>query len=95
MWDSEGTAIFTLASAISGGTKLTLDCASEIRKPFLRIHNGNVRSDLNTLMGAAERLRNFIESNNIGILNVAGSRESGEPGIYAFTLDLLRALWKT
>jgi hypothetical protein len=95
VWDSDGTAIFTLAPAISGGTKLTLDYASEIRKPFLHIHNGNVRNDLNTLMRAAERLRSFIESNNIEILNVAGSRESGEPGIYTFTLDLLRALWKT
>jgi Circularly permutated YpsA SLOG family len=95
VWDSDGTAIFTLGPAISGGTKLTLDYASEIRKPFLHIHDGNVRNDLNTLIRAAERLRNFIDSNNIEILNVAGSRESGEPGIYAFTQDLLRALWKT
>ena len=93
--DSDGTAILTLGPAISGGSKLTLDYASEIRKPFLHIHNGNVRNDLNALIRAAERLRNFIESNNIEILNVAGSRESAEPGIYAFTLDLLRALWKT
>jgi hypothetical protein len=92
--DSDGTVLFTLAPAIRGGVKLTLEYASQIGKPFLRIHNGNPRNDLATLTGAAESLRNFIQSNNIEILNVAGSRESLEPGIYKFTLDLLRAFWK-
>jgi putative molybdenum carrier protein len=93
--ESDGTAIFTLAPAISGGSKLTLDYASEIGKPFLHIYHGRARNDLPALMKAAEQLRNFIQSKNIEILNVAGSRESVEPGIYTLTLDVLRAFWKT
>jgi hypothetical protein len=32
------------------------------------------------------RLKDFIESNAIEVLNVAGPRESNEPGVYRFTL---------
>jgi hypothetical protein len=44
-------------------------------------------------------LTNFLCSNKIEILNVAGPRESKEPGVYDWTLAILRlslnraALW--
>jgi Circularly permutated YpsA SLOG family len=40
------------------------------------------------------QLKDFIEANAIEVLNLAGSRESKEPGIYQFTLKLLRRYWQ-
>jgi hypothetical protein len=92
--DSDGTVVFTLAPIATGGTKLTIDYATEIGKPLLRIHPADARDDPGMLIEAAGQLRHFVRSHNIEILNIAGSRESIEPGIYAFTLNVLRAFWK-
>jgi hypothetical protein len=40
------------------------------------------------------QLSDFIESNGIEVLNVAGPRESNEPGVYRFTLQLLQQYWQ-
>ena len=90
--DSDGTVVFTLAPIATGGTKLTIDYATEIGKPLLRIYPEEGQNDPDVITKAVDQLRHFIQSNNIEILNVAGSRESIEPGIYAFTLDVLRQL---
>jgi hypothetical protein len=37
-----------------------------------------------------QALTDFLCSNNIEILNVAGPRESKEPGVYEWTLNMLR-----
>ena len=37
-----------------------------------------------------QALTNFLSSNKIEILNVAGPRESKEPGIYEWTFSMLR-----
>ena len=39
-----------------------------------------------------EALTDFLCSNKIEILNVAGPRESKEPGVYDWTLTMLRFL---
>jgi Circularly permutated YpsA SLOG family len=89
--DSDGTVVFTLGPVAVGGTKLTIDYATEIGKPLLRIYRGEVPKHPEVLIKAASQLRQFIETNHIENLNVAGSRESVESGIYTFTLDVLRA----
>jgi hypothetical protein len=88
--ESDATVIFTLG-ALSGGSKRTADFAKKHGRPFLHI----------VLVGghdtqAAERLTAFVRLHRVGRLNVAGSRESKEPGIHArafkvleLTLDLL------
>ncbi len=38
----------------------------------------------------AATIREFVESQQIRRLNVAGSRESKEPGLYAWALGVLR-----
>ena len=38
-----------------------------------------------------EALTDFLRSNKIEALNVAGPRESEEPGVYEWTLNMLRA----
>jgi len=40
-----------------------------------------------------KKLVTFIRKNKVRILNVAGSRESKEPGIYSFTLNVLSQLF--
>jgi hypothetical protein len=91
--NSDGTVIFSLAEKVIKGTELTLDCAREHNKPVKHIHDGETQHNSSVLIREAEQLRNFVESYNIEILNVAGSRESEEPGIYQFTLDVLRKFW--
>ena len=39
-----------------------------------------------------QALTDFLSSNKIAILNVAGPRESKEPGVYDWTLTMLRFL---
>jgi hypothetical protein len=37
-----------------------------------------------------QALADLLRSNKIAVLNVAGSRESNEPGVYEWTLNMLR-----
>lgn len=39
---------------------------------------------------AVEQLRRFVEQHGIRVLNVAGSRESREPGIHRWVVETLR-----
>lgn len=80
--DSDGTAIFTLAEALTGGSKRTADFAEKHQKPWIHL-NGCAGSDV------AEMLRDFIAKNNVQVLNVAGTRGSKEPGVGAFVLEVL------
>lgn len=79
--DSDGTVIFSLRKTLRGGTKLTAQLARRYRKPLLKI----VAPGQN----AARVLEAFLREYNIAILNVAGPRESGQEGIYAFTRRVL------
>jgi len=45
-------------------------------------------------MDLAVQREGFIASNRIEVLNVAGPRESKGPGVYGFTLDVLRRYWR-
>lgn len=72
--DSDGTVVFTLADEVTGGSKKTISFAMKLNKPWLHLHPG--------LTTPAELLASFIREHQIHILNVAGSREAKEPGIY-------------
>jgi hypothetical protein len=47
--------------------------------------------DADRTAGQAESLRQFIGQHGIGVLNVAGPREWGEPGVVEFVAWLLEA----
>lgn len=79
--DSDGTAIFTLAPEATGGSLKTLRHAERIGKPVLHVHAG--------MPDAAARLAAFVAAHQVQKLNVAGSREEKEPGIYAWTMRIL------
>jgi Circularly permutated YpsA SLOG family len=89
---SDGTIILNLNEKLSGGSALTLSYARHANKPVLHIHNSETGHD--PLSHQVRRLKDFIESNAIEVLNVAGPRESNEPGVYRFTLQLLRQYWQ-
>jgi Circularly permutated YpsA SLOG family len=89
---SDGTVIFSLERALSGGTKLTLELANKLGKPVLRIYDTREErgSNPDSLCLEIQALSDFVCSNKIEILNVTGPRESREPGVYDWTLKMFR-----
>lgn len=75
--DSDGTVIFTLASMLTDGSKVTAESARKSGKPLLHISKFETANP-------SEELRRFIAGNEIMVLNVAGPRASKEPGIAEF-----------
>jgi hypothetical protein len=82
--DSDATVIFSLRKRLIGGTRLTQEFARKYKKPLLKIFG----SDTN----AAGSVQAFIQKHDVRVLNVAGPRESGQPGIYAFARRVLQKL---
>jgi hypothetical protein len=70
--DSDGTLVL-YRGVLEGGTKLTCELAARHRKPLLVV-------DLATSPDPAAA-RRWIDAERIAVLNVAGPRESGRPGI--------------
>ena len=79
--DSDATVVFTLAPKASGGSQKAISLSKKLKKPHLHLHRG--------ILAVSEKLVQFIEKHNIRRLNIAGSRESKEPGIYQWVGDSL------
>ena len=75
--ESDVTVIFTF-SALSGGSKRTAGFAKKHGRPILHLILVAGREE-----HAAERLAAFVRQHRVARLNIAGSRESKEPGIHA------------
>ena len=84
--------IFSLERLLSGGTKLTWGHANKVGKPVLHIYDTRKKriSNPDSLRLEVQALNDFLCSNKIEVLNVAGPRESKEPGVYEWTLTMLR-----
>jgi hypothetical protein len=82
--DTDGTVIFTMAGAVTGGSKRTIDFARKHTKPWLHLHP-KIDGD------AAVLLSEFVERHRIQTLNVAGSRGSKEPELHAWVCEVLEA----
>jgi hypothetical protein len=83
--DSDATVIFSLKKRLSGGTKLTAQLARKYRRPLLKIVAPG--------RSAARLLRAFLRDHDVATVNIAGPRESGQPGIYKFTTRMLERCW--
>lgn len=70
--DADATLLLTRGE-LSGGTKLTAEWAARYGRPLLVL-------DLFAVPGIPEVMR-WLEAHAVGILNVAGPREEGAPGI--------------
>lgn len=85
--DSDATLIVT-GDRLSGGTELTLLAALAAGKPCLVV-------DLRRATAETEVLA-WLDAHQVSQLNVAGPRESGQPGIYRRAFDYLyRVLGRT
>ncbi len=82
--DSDGTVVFTLASQASGGSRRTIELAANFGKPCLHLPKYGDNFDDRAVV-----LQRFITENQIRCLNVAGSRESKEPGIYLWVTSVI------
>lgn len=82
--DSDATVIFSRFAKLRGGTLKTAEFCSEIRKPFLRLS-----AEIFTAFEAALLLRSFVIRLKVGVLNVAGPRESQEPAAAMYAAAVL------
>ena len=87
---SDGTLIIVpnwpLPDRINDGTNLTIEEVKRQNKPYLII-------DLSNKMDACVSILEWINKNNIKVLNVAGPRESNSPGIYGRACELFRSFF--
>lgn len=81
--DSDGTLVLH-RGRLRGGTALTLRLARRLGRPALAV-------DLSAAP-RAEAVREWIRREGIATLNVAGPRESEQPGIHAQAAAFLRRL---
>ncbi|TFE68989.1 dihydroneopterin aldolase [Methylacidiphilum sp. Yel] len=81
VWDSDGTLIVTLQPSLTEGSLATQQFAVTFGKPWLHINQ--------TTPEIEAKVKKFLSSHSIEILNVAGSRESKEKGIYDFCYRVL------
>src|SRR5262249_46401917 len=81
--DSDGTAVFSVRRELRGGSLLTVEIAAQYNKPVIRLCAQEERTH------HAKELRSFIEKFGSSAVNVAGPRESDEPGIYRFVSRVL------
>lgn len=83
--DSDGTVVFTLASEVTGDSLRTVGFAKRHKKPCLHVS----RTSEGGLFSPAIQLQHFVKEHGIKTLNVAGSRESKEPGIHDWVMQVL------
>lgn len=77
--DSDATAIFTLDQDLSGGSLRTAGFAARLGRPWIHLRPGV----------HPRYLARFLMSHSVKTLNVAGKRESSQPGIYLFVMNFL------
>ena len=86
---SKGTLIIvpklSFPEKIKDGTKLTIEEAQRLKKPNLIVNLSN------PIHVNAQLIVDWIEKNEISILNIGGPRESTCPGIYQASFKLLEA----
>ena len=84
--DSDGTLILSIGK-ISGGTAFTVECLVKIEKPYLVVDLHDDRQHNITLT------TEFLEDNSIDVLNIAGSRQSSNVGVYDLAFSFLNDLF--
>ena len=80
--DSDGTLILYI-DKLGNGTALTKQIAKRLKKPCLVINLDKA------FVEKIEKLHSWLTSNKVETLNIAGPRESSNPGIYSATLRFL------
>jgi putative molybdenum carrier protein len=84
--EGDGMLVFSLDPILTGGSSLTFEYAAKMKKPAIHIHKSATDYSDEAFNKEVSRLKHFIASNRIAVLNVGGPRESNQPGVYAFAL---------
>ncbi|MBK8907973.1 MAG: putative molybdenum carrier protein [Rhodospirillales bacterium] len=82
--DADATLILTRGTPTGGGTALTIAIAQKLLRPC-RVVDLDVEPH-------PEAVGRWLDDTGVKVLNVAGPRESGCPGIYAAATAFLRGL---
>jgi hypothetical protein len=79
--DSDATLVIVRGEALLGGTNLTVEIARRLSKPLviLQLVDRHV----------ADQAIDWIRGRGVSTLNIAGPRESEEPGIYELARPIL------
>jgi hypothetical protein len=83
--DSDASLVIS-SGEIGNGTELTIKLAVSMQKPLMLIDLDRKDDFLE------EKFNNWLAENNVEILNIAGPRESSNPGIYIKAFLLLQEL---
>ncbi len=84
--DSDATLIISPFPVVSNGTAYTLQMIEKHNKPFVVVnYNTLVIQNTDLIISLSE----WIKTNKIKVLNIAGPRESKVPGIYRNALNFL------
>ena len=84
--DSDATLILAVGD-LTGGTALTKICADELARPCLVIDLARPPDRLAVL--------EWLRAYDVHVLNIAGPRESTQPGVYEQAATFLRELLRT
>lgn len=82
---SDGTLLLSRGK-LTKGSALTLNFAKQRQKPFFVVDLSQDTTNIHL------DIISWLTQNNISVLNIAGSRESTSPGIYAQAYELLEKL---
>ena len=85
---SDATLLIMRSKILAGGSKLTFELTHKYNKALLILNLNH------TLRTNKRKFKNWTAENHIETLNIAGPRESTEPGIYAETIELLTQMHK-
>ena len=83
--DSDGTVIIC-HGRLRGGSAFAAKMAKKHGRSWLYLDMAKLAVDK-----AGGRLRKWVNGNSIGVLNVAGPRQSSDPAIYDVTMKVLEA----
>jgi len=92
--DSDGTLILATFPP-TGGTAYTLYLIEQYGRPFIAVDLDQVTDDEEMSVAEAGRVAAWMESEGVEVLNVAGPRESKQPGITRLAAGLLRRILTT
>jgi hypothetical protein len=88
--DTDGTLVLVPGEP-AGGTGATVAHAKRVGKPVLVVDPDRAGAEAR-LSGIMAGIMEWIETHRIRVLNVAGPRESGQPGIYDVARDVMALL---
>ncbi len=81
--DSDATLIISLNAKLKGGSLLTAKLASAYGRPCVHVHSALGWDQ------AVALVQDLVQNSHVRVLNVAGPRASGQPGVGQWASELL------